>query len=145
MLGIVIVLSLVYEADARDTAWLAVPMAVLVVGLVAGFSLAIASANAVFRDVEHLVAALLLPWFFLTPVLYALDQTPGVEAHPWLERAIHWANPLTPAVEAVRRPLFAGEPPRAADAIYLACSAVVALAVGAYVFRRVDDRVAVEV
>jgi len=145
MLAIVLVLSLIYEPDSRGTAWLSIPMAALVVGFVAGFSLAIASANAIFRDVEHLLAALLLPWFFLTPVLYSLDQVPGIDAHPWLERLIHWGNPLTPAVEAVRRPLFVGEPPHAADAIYVACSAVVALAVGALVFRRVDDRVAVEV
>ena len=26
------------------------------------------------RDVEHVVAAVLLPWFFLTPVLYSLDN-----------------------------------------------------------------------
>jgi lipopolysaccharide transport system permease protein len=145
MLAIVIVLSLVYLPRARDTVWLSVPMAALAVGLVAGLSLAVASANAVYRDVEHVVAALLLPWFFLTPVLYSLDSVPGAESHPWLVDLIHWGNPLTPAVEAVRTPLFAGEAPPAADAIYLAVSAVVALALGALVFTRVDDRVAVEV
>jgi ABC-type polysaccharide/polyol phosphate export permease len=70
---------------------------------------------------------------------------PGVEDHPRLVDLIHWGNFLTPAVEAVRQPLFFGEPPDTADAIYLAVSAVVGLAIGALVFRRVDDRVAVEV
>ena len=45
----------------------------------------------------------------------------------------------------MRDPLFFGEPPAAADAIYLAVAAVVSLALGAFVFSRVDDRVAVEV
>ena len=145
MLAIVVVFSLVYVPEARDTVWLALPLAALVVCLVSGVALAIASLNALYRDVEHLVAALLLPWFFLTPVLYSLENVPGVSEHPRLVDVIHYGNFLTPAVEAVRDPIFFGELPSAGDTVYLAVSAVVALAVGAYVFNRVDDRVAVEV
>jgi lipopolysaccharide transport system permease protein len=145
MLAIVLVLSLVYVPGARDTAWLALPVAALVVCLVAGFSLAVASLNAIYRDVEHLVAALLLPWFFLTPVLYSLEAIPAVEDHPRLVDVIHYGNPLTPAVEAVRDPLYYGVLPAAGDVLYLAVAAVVSLALGALVFIRVDDRVAVEV
>ncbi|MBA2461567.1 MAG: ABC transporter permease [Actinobacteria bacterium] len=145
MLAIVIVLSLVYVPEARDTVWLAIPLSALAVCLVAGLSLAVASLNALYRDVEHLVTALLLPWFFLTPVLYSLEQVPGVEDHPRLVDLIHWGNFLTPAVEAVRQPLFFGRVPDGGDAIYLAVSAIAALAIGAAVFTRVDDRVAVEV
>ena len=145
MLAIVLVFSLVYVPEARDTVWLALPLAALVVCLVSGVALAIASLNAIYRDVEHLVAALLLPWFFLTPVLYSLENVPGVSEHPRLVDVIHYGNFLTPAVEAVRDPIFFGELPSAGDTVYLAVSAVVALAVGAYVFNRVDDRVAVEV
>ena len=145
MLAIVVGLSLAFLPEARDTVWLAVPLAALAVCLVAGLSLAVASLNAVYRDVEHLVAALLLPWFFLTPVLYALEGIPGVRDHPRLVDLVHWGNPLTPAIEAVRDPLFFGELPTAGDTIYLAVSAVLALALGALVFTRVDDRVAAEV
>ena len=145
MLAIVIGLSLVYVPEGRDTVWLAIPLAVLAACLVAGFSLAVASLNAIYRDVEHLVAALLLPWFFLTPVLYSLESIPGVEDHPGLVNLVHWGNPLTPAIEAVRDPLFFGRLPNAGDAVYLAVSAVLALGLGAFVFSRVDDRVAVEV
>ena len=145
MLAIVVVLSLVYVPEARDTVWLAIPLAALAVCLVAGLSLAVASLNAVYRDVEHLVAALLLPWFFLTPVLYSLEGIPGVQNHPWLGDVVHYANPLTPAIEAVRDPLFFGRLPEAGDTVYLAVSALLALALGAFVFSRVDDRVAVEV
>jgi lipopolysaccharide transport system permease protein len=145
MLAIVVALSLVYIPAARDTVWLAVPLAGLAVLLVAGLSLAVASLNAIYRDVEHLVAALLLPLFFLTPVLYSLESIPGVSEHPRLVDVIHWGNPLTPAIEAVRAPLFFGELPAVGDTIYLVVSALLALALGALVFTRVDDRVAVEV
>jgi lipopolysaccharide transport system permease protein len=145
MLAIVMALSLVFVPEARDTVWLAIPLAALVVCLVAGLSLSIASLNALYRDVEHLVAALLLPWFFLTPVLYSLESIPGVSDHPRLVDLVHYGNPLTPAIQAVRDPIFFGEPPATADAVYLVVSAVVALVLGALVFSRVDDRVAVEV
>jgi lipopolysaccharide transport system permease protein len=145
MLAIVVALSLAYVPAARDTVWVAIPLAALAVCLVAGLSLAVASLNALYRDVEHLVAALLLPWFFLTPVLYSLEGIPGVKDHPRLVDLVHYGNPLTPAIEAVRDPLFFGELPAVADAIYLAVAAVLALALGAFVFSRVDDRVAVEV
>jgi lipopolysaccharide transport system permease protein len=145
MLAIVIVLSLVYVGAARDTVWLALPLAVLVVGLVAGLALAVASLNAIYRDVEHIVAALLLPWFFLTPVLYSLESIPGADNHPWLVDLVHWGNPLTPAIEALRDPIFFGELPAGGDVLYLAVAAAVSLALGALVFRSVDDRVAVEV
>jgi lipopolysaccharide transport system permease protein len=145
MLAIVVVLSLVYVPEARDTVWLAFPLALLAVLLVAGLSLAVASLNAIYRDVEHLVAALLLPWFFLTPVLYSLEGIPAVQDHPRLVDLIHWANPLTPPIEAIRDPLFFGVAPSAGDVVYLAVAAALSLAVGAVVFNRVDDRVAVAV
>ncbi|HWG54973.1 MAG TPA: ABC transporter permease [Gaiellaceae bacterium] len=144
MLAIVIAFSLVYVPEAREEVWLAVPVAALVVCLVAGVSLAVASLNALYRDVEHVVAALLLPWFFLTPVLYSLEDVPGSD-NALLVWLIHWANFVTPAVESLRDPLFFGEAPARGDLLYLAVAAAVSLALGAFVFRRVDDRVAVEV
>ena len=78
-------------------------------------------------------------------MLYSLETIPGVRDHPRLVDVIHYGNFVTPAVEALRDPIFFGELPAAGDAAYLVVSAIVALGVGALVFTRVDDRVAVEV
>jgi ABC-type polysaccharide/polyol phosphate export permease len=145
MVVIVVALSLVYIPEARDTVWLAIPLAVPIVAFVAGLSLAVASLNALYRDVEHIVAALLLPLFFLTPVLYSLESIPGVSDYPRLVDLVHWGNPLAPALEAFRDPVFFGVLPAAGDVVYVLVAAVVSLVLGALVFRRVDDRVAVEV
>jgi ABC-type polysaccharide/polyol phosphate export permease len=145
MLGIVLVLSLIYVPEARGTAWLSLPAAAVFVLFVGGLALAVTAANAVFRDVQHVVAALLLPWFFLTPILYSLQDVPGADSHPWLVDLIHWGNPLSPAVETIRTPLFYGEAPPLSDAISLGVAAIVSMALGALVFRRLDDRIAVEV
>jgi len=144
MTAIVLGLALWFRPESRDVAWLAIPVAAVVVIFTAGLALFAASLNAIFRDVEFIISAVLLPWFFLTPILYQLDDLPGAESHPWLVDLIHWGNPMTPAVETYRTPLYAGELPPAADTLYLCVAAVVALAVGAFTFNAVDDRIASE-
>jgi lipopolysaccharide transport system permease protein len=145
MLVVLIVLSLIFIPEARSTVWLAIPLAVLFVAFVAGCSLLVACLNVVFRDVEHILAAALLPWFFLTPILWRFAQLPAdVRAHERLMELLRWGNFVTPPIYAVRDALWLGDPPRVADVVYLAVAAVVALALGAYVFSRVDDRIAVE-
>ena len=129
--------------DSRATAWLAIPIGAVIVLFVSGLSLAVASANAIYRDIEFVVAALLLPLFFLTPVLYSLDNLPGADTHPWLVDLIQWGNPLTPLVECFRAPLFLGEVPSTGDLVYLVVETIVALVLGALVFsvgRRPDRR-----
>jgi ABC-type polysaccharide/polyol phosphate export permease len=130
-----------------NRAWelLALPFAALLVLLVAGLALAAATANVLFRDVEHLVNSLLLPLFFLTPVIYPLDErAPGLGAHPDWIKFLHWANPLAPAINTIRATLFDATAPAWGDVIYTIVAAVVSLLLGAWVFRRLDDRIAVE-
>jgi ABC-type polysaccharide/polyol phosphate export permease len=144
MLLLLLVINAIALPRARATELLAIPLALLVLGLVSGLALAFASLNVLFRDVEFIVAALLVPWFFLTPIIYPLTSGSLAQHHHVIE-AIHWANPLSPAVEAVRAPLFLGTLPFWGDALYLVVACVTALALGAFVFTRVDDQIAIEV
>ena len=42
---------------------------------------------------------MLLPWFFLTPILYSLDQLPGgFQQYDWVIDLLRWGNPLTPPI-----------------------------------------------
>jgi ABC-type polysaccharide/polyol phosphate export permease len=145
MTAIVMVLAMIVLPGSRATAWLAIPIGAVIVLFVSGLSLAVASANAIYRDIEFVVAALLLPLFFLTPILYSLDNLPGADAHPWLVDLIQWGNPVTPVIECFRAPLFLGEVPSTGNLVYLVVETVVTLALGALVFSSVDDRIAAEV
>lgn len=142
MLLLVLVLNLVSLSRVRTTEWLAIPLAALFVCFVAGIALAAASLNVIFRDVEFIVAAALVPLFFLTPILYPLST---LAHHHHVIEVIHWANPLSPAVEAIRAPLFLGHMPFWGDAMYLVVESIAALGLGAFVFSRVDDQIAIEV
>jgi ABC-type polysaccharide/polyol phosphate export permease len=143
MLALLLVINFVALSRVRATEWLAIPLAVLFVGLVCGFGLLVAALNVLFRDIEFIVAALLVPWFFLTPILYGLDTVSS--KHRNVATAIHWLNPLSPAVEAVRAPLFLGRLPRWTDVVYLVAACLVSLALAAWVFLRIDDQIAIEV
>jgi len=145
MLAILIVLSLVFIPDARAYVWLSIPLSALFVCLVAGLSLIVACLNVIYRDVEHILTAALLPWFFLTPILWAFGHLPGnFQGHHKLLEVLRWGNFIAPPISAVRAALWLGRAPRAADVVYLAVAAVVALVAGGYFFRRIDDRIAIE-
>ena len=145
MIAIVILLSLVFVPEARSTVLVAVPLALVFAALVAGVSLLVACLNVLFRDIEHVLTAALLPWFFLTPILWnAATLPPSAQRHHRLLEVLHWGNPITPPIYAVRDALWSGHLPRLADVVYLLVAAAVALALGAWVFTRVDDRIAVE-
>jgi ABC-type polysaccharide/polyol phosphate export permease len=143
MLGLLLVINFIVLGRVRATEWLAIPLCALFVGIVAGLGLLFASLDVLFRDVEFIVAAMLVPWFFLTPILYDLGSVSSKHQH--IGEVIHWANPIAPAVQAVRAPLFEGTLPFWGDAVYLVVACAVALLLGALVFGRVDDQIAIEV
>ena len=145
MVAILIVLSLIFVPEARTTVWAAIPLAVVFGALVAGLALLVACLNVLFRDVEHILTAALLPWFFLTPILWSVASLPDKAArHHRLLDVLRWGNPIAPPVNAVRDALWSGSLPRLADVVYLCVAAALALVLGAVVFRAVDDRIAVE-
>jgi len=145
MLVGVLALDFAVLPRVRATEWLAIPLALCFVALVGGLALTVASLNVLFRDVEFIVAALLLPWFFLTPIIYPLRGFHIADRHHTLVEVLHWGNFVTPGIEAVRQVLYAGRLPHWGDALYLVVAAVIALGVGAFVFSRVDDQIAIEV
>ncbi len=145
MLAILIVLSLIFIPDARTTVWLVLPLVPLYVAFVAGCALILACLNVMLRDVEHILAAALLPWFFLTPILWSYATLGSSEtAHHKLILVLKWGNIVAPPITALRAALWSGHAPPAADVIYLAVAAVVALVLGSVIFSRLDDRLAIE-
>ncbi len=145
MLAVLIPINLILLPETRSTFWLVFPLAIVLVALTSGLSLLVACGNALYRDVEHLVIALLLPWFFITPILYRFEDLPGaIEEHETLVKILEYGNFMAPMVEVIRDPLYSGTYPSASAVIYTCVAALIALALGAFVFRRVDDHLAVE-
>ena len=57
---------------------LLLPLAALAIG----FGLIVAPLQVYFRDVEHIMGAIGLPWIFLSPVFYTFAQAPGFIQEP---------------------------------------------------------------
>jgi ABC-type polysaccharide/polyol phosphate export permease len=143
MLAVLVPVNLVVIPETRSTFWAGLPLVLPLVALAGGLALVLAAVTVVFRDVEHLLTAILLPWFFLTPVFYTFDL-PGLGDHPTLVNLLHYANPVAPFVIAIRDPLFFGELPQPGDVAYVVVAALVALGAAALVFRRLDDQLAAQ-
>jgi ABC-2 type transport system permease protein len=144
MLVVILPINLALIPATRSTFWAVFPLALALVALASGLAVIMSVVTVLFRDVEHLVATALLPWFFLTPVFYTFDSILDTEEHATLIDVIHYGNPVTPVLLAIRDSIYGGTLPTAADSIYAGCAGLVSLALGAWVFRRADDRLAVE-
>ena len=144
MLVILMVIAFFNVPDTRPYLLLSLPLAALFVGLVSGLALAVACLNVIYRDIEHILTAALLPWFFLTPVLWTFSNLSVTQSHHKLVDVLRWGNFVAPPIYAIRDSLWLGESPRLADVVYLAVAAAIALAAGALAFRRIDDRIAIE-
>ena len=88
--------------------------------LVLGLSLLVAVLHAHYRDVEPVLAAALLPWFFLTPIFLPVDDLPGIERPPAGRRPARVGQPGRAVRRAVRDVLYAGAAPARRTSLYVA-------------------------
>jgi lipopolysaccharide transport system permease protein len=122
---------------------LLVPLVACLYAFVLGAALVVAILHAYFRDVQPILAAALLPWFFLTPIFFRVQDLPGLDGHRWAEALLRWVNPVAPFVEAVRSVLYDAAVPGFDVLLYVLCAAALALAAGVAVFRRMERELAV--
>jgi ABC-2 type transport system permease protein len=144
MLAILVPADLIVVPETAKTMALAVPIIAALICLALGFSWLLSVANVFFRDVEHLLAVLFLPWFFLTPVLYGLNQLPAAVDHDWLINLMRYGNPVTPYVESLRGVILEATVPGASLLVYVFVVGPALALLGLWVVQRYDDRLAIE-
>ncbi|CAA9511045.1 MAG: hypothetical protein AVDCRST_MAG30-2487 [uncultured Solirubrobacteraceae bacterium] len=147
--GVLLVLLIPIALAVRGSAspaLLLLPVIVAALGVfVLGLALIVAVLHAYFRDVNPILAAALLPWFFVTPIFFRPDDFPGLSARPWLGDLLRWGNPVAPFIEAIRAVLYDGAAPGLGTLLYVAVAAGVALLAGRALFRRLEGELAVVV
>jgi ABC-type polysaccharide/polyol phosphate export permease len=111
-----------------------------------GFALVVSSMNAHFRDVQPIITAALLPWFFVSGVLFNIASLPGANGHGArhaLDEILRWGDPIAPFVNAFRDVIYSGTWPPVAVLVYVVVAAGGSLAIGSSVFRRLSAELAV--
>jgi lipopolysaccharide transport system permease protein len=104
---------------------------------VAGIAMTVSSASVLFRDLRDIVANLMQLGFFVTPIIYLIDNIPSRGL-----RAVLRMNPMTPFVVSYQDILFFGRLPNLSDAVLMVAYAVGSLALGFFVFDRLRDTLA---
>lgn len=145
MFVIALPLCIVFTDGSRATLVLVPVLIVFLVALTIGFGLMVAAANVYFRDVEHILMAIALPWSFISPIFYSFDYVAGLGGVPgWAIDVLHYANPLAPALIAIQEALFFGTWPSPVDVAYAAVAGALVLALGWRIFGRLEGEMAVE-
>ena len=129
-IALIIVLAVLSTPVTVHLLWVG-PLMLLLVLLVSGMGIALATANLFFRDVKYIVEVLLTFAIFFTPVLYEADM---------LGKWRTWVllNPFAPPLEGLYSAVVRGRMP---DLVWIAYSAVVSLGVAGcawLLFRRLE-------
>jgi len=119
------------------TMLLAPLLMVLQTMFVAGIALTVSSASVLFRDLRDIVANLMQLGFFVTPIIYLIDN---IESRAL--RAMLRVNPMTPFVVAYQDVFFFGRLPNLSDTILILFYAFGSLTLGFFVFDRLRDTLA---
>jgi lipopolysaccharide transport system permease protein len=124
----------VWQIFAGTLAWGRLPWLILglaaQVALTLGLGWATSALQVFFRDVSQGLGIVLQAWFYLTPIVYPLTIVPEA-LRPWMA-----LNPMATTVQAFRTVLLGGPPPETGAAGLLIASALVTVALGWAVFRR---------
>lgn len=112
------------------------PVSILIAAVFAfGAGLLLSPLAVFFIDVIELVGVLLMTLLYLTPVMYPMSIVP--EKFRWLVR---W-NPVRSILEVFRDPIYYGKVPPLSHLAVAAAVALLALAIGGWMFRRSADRI----
>ncbi|MDQ5854667.1 MAG: ABC transporter permease [Chloroflexota bacterium] len=124
-------------------AFVPVILAIQVIFLI-GVTLLLSTVAVFFRDTTHIIDILIQLWIFLTPVFYSLEAV--TQGNLVAAKAVRWLNPMASLVDFYRDVLYGqatnpvpGLP--ALDGVFRTLlTALVILAIGAYVFHRNSGR-----
>jgi lipopolysaccharide transport system permease protein len=104
-----------------------------------GVSLALAALYVYYRDLNQIWEVLLQLGFFLSPIVYPLSTVPAEYLN------IYMLNPVTVFLQIYRDILLYAQTPSLTSIAFVLLSAVISLAAGAAVFKRLERRFAEEI
>jgi ABC-2 type transport system permease protein len=111
--------------------YLPVPIAALAI-LTLGGTFFFAAINVYYRDVSHMLQIILQVWFYLTPIIYSVDDVHVPAKYQFLFKI----NPVVYALNGFRLSVYYGQLPTAWSITASFACAFIALYLGFWIFRR---------
>jgi len=94
-----------------------------------GLSLFFSAANLLYRDIQYLLAMILLLWMYLTPVIYPADMVPSKY------RFIFQLNPMAVIINAYRQVILGGGVPKYSSLAIALVVSLITLLIGFSYFK----------
>jgi ABC-2 type transport system permease protein len=132
LIPLMILLPLLGKGFLPSLLFLPIPL-LIAVAFTLGVSFILAAASVFFYDVGEIYQLLVMPWLYLTPIIYPVDIIP--------ERflPIIKLNPMYHIVECFRVPIYEGQIPGLPTLLGAAIPAAIVLAIGYKIFTRWSD------
>jgi len=135
--AIVFVAMLVYYQMAPTLTWLwVVPVFLIQTVLSLGLMLYLAPLNAMYRDVGQAIPLAIQVWMYATPIMYPASLVPD-NIRPY-----YFLNPMAVIIESYRSAMLRNQMPNLPLLALAAAFAIVLLASGYLVFKRLESRIA---
>jgi lipopolysaccharide transport system permease protein len=132
---LLILLILFFRVPLFPTGWLFLPVILIIQAvLITGLGLALAAANAFYRDVQPLAQLGIQLWFYASPIIYPVSMVPDSL------RPFYFLNPMAGILEAYREVLLNQSMPGSYLYITGAVSLIVFIA-GYWFFKRVEFQI----
>jgi ABC-type polysaccharide/polyol phosphate export permease len=131
LIPLVLIVAVMHHPFYWTWLYLPVPIAALAI-LTLGATFFFAAINVYYRDVSHILQILLQVWFYLTPIIYALE-----DIHiPPKYQIFFKLNPVVYALNGFRLSVYYGKLPTAESIFASFACAFLALFLGFWIFRR---------
>jgi lipopolysaccharide transport system permease protein len=133
LLALIVLFAMLFAFRVRLTPWaLYLPLIILIQTIFTlGLGLIFATLNVFYRDTKIIMEVGMLAWFFLTPVIYRIE-----DLFPQYARRMYWVNPMASFISWYRIVLYYGTPMEPGFVFRTFVTSVIALAVGYLVFTR---------
>lgn len=113
-----------------------IPIFIIQLIFTAGLSLLLASLNLFYRDIQYLLNLIISLWFYLTPVIYPIEQFP--EKYRW----IFQINPMSVIINAYRQVVLGGKDPNLTNLGVAALTSIILFIVSFLIFKKSEGKFA---
>lgn len=125
-----------YKTTLTTQVFWVIPIFIIQVVFTAGLSLLISAFNLFYRDIQYLLTLITSLWFYLTPIIYPVEQFP--EKY----RFIFSLNPMSVIINAYRQVIFTDMPPNIASLKIAALTSVFLFLFAFLIFKKLEGKFA---